>query len=89
MASKKSKSKSMLVTVREYLDHDEAEIAKEFLESFDIDAILSFDDIEGMTPDMISSDGTVKLMVSPADTREAAKLLDEAEEEDFEDEDDE
>jgi len=95
-----AEDREKLVTIRTYQERTEAELAKDYLESCDIDAIISGDDAGGMMPNMTSNIGLARLLVRPDDAEEAERLLedaeekadkflDEEEEEDDEDEDDE
>lgn len=85
-----------LVAIRTYQERTEAELAKDYLESCDIDAVISGDDAGGMMPNMTSNIGLARLLVRPDDAEEAERLLEDAEakaedylDEDEEDEDDE
>lgn len=77
--SKKSKK---LVVIREFDDRTEAEMAREYLVSCDIHAELW----DAETDDGESSEW-IELRVHPDDSREAVKLLEEADDENFEDDD--
>lgn len=80
-----------LVAIRTYQERTEAELAKDYLESCDIDAVISGDDAGGMMPNMTSNIGLARLLVRPDDAEEAERLLEDAEEKagDYLDEDDE
>ncbi len=94
-----AEDREKLVTIRTYQERTEAELAKDYLESCDIDAVISGDDAGGMMPNMTSNIGLARLLVRPDDAEEAERLLEDAEakaedyldedEEDEEDEDDE
>ncbi len=89
-----AEDKEKLVAIRTYQERTEAELAKDYLESCDIDAVISGDDAGGMMPNMTSNIGLARLLVRPDDAEEAERLLEDAEEkaedylEDEEDDDD-
>jgi hypothetical protein len=91
-----AEDRERLVAIRTYQERTEAELAKDYLESCDIDAVISGDDAGGMMPNMTSNIGLARLLVRPDDAEEAERLLEDAEakaeeylDEDDEDEDDE
>jgi hypothetical protein len=91
-----AEDREKLVAIRTYQERTEAELAKDYLESCDIDAVISGDDAGGMMPNMTSNIGLARLLVRPDDAEEAERLLEDAEakaedylDEEEEDEDDE
>jgi hypothetical protein len=75
-----AEDREKLVTIRTYQERTEAELAKDYLESCDIDAVISGDDAGGMMPNMTSNIGLARLLVRPDDAEEAERLLVDAEE---------
>jgi hypothetical protein len=63
-----------MISLAEYENEFEAEIARGHLKSAGIDAILSKDDAGGMLPSLLEAEG-VSLLVRPEDIKRAKAIL--------------
>ena len=64
-----------LVCIKTYQNRMEAELAKGLLESKDIKAMVSADDVGGMNPALLWATGGVRLLVKKNDIQKATEIL--------------
>ncbi len=67
-------SESELVTLRTFLNHVDADLAKSVLDSMGIESLISADDAGGMRPGLWSGSG-VRLLVRRRDAELAAAVI--------------
>ncbi len=67
-------SESELVTLRTFLNHVDADLAKSVLDSMGIESLISADDAGGMRPGLWSGSG-VRLLVRRRDAALAAAVI--------------
>jgi hypothetical protein len=66
-----------LVTVRTFINHIDADLARSALEAMGIESLVSADDAGGLRPSLWTSEG-VRLLVRAEDAALAAAVLDSA-----------
>ena len=66
---------SNLVCIKTYHNRMEAELAKGLLESKDIKAMVSADDVGGMNPALLWATGGVRLLIRKKDIQKANEIL--------------
>ena len=64
-----------LVCIKTYHNRMEAELAKGLLESKDIKAMVSADDVGGMNPALLWATGGVRLLIRKKDIQKANEIL--------------
>ncbi len=64
-----------VIPIKSYPNRTEADLAKSFLESKGIEAIVSADDLGGMNPWLLKATGGARLLVKEEDRETALDLL--------------